>query len=129
MGTGTELGRVRGLGSARQGAHHWISHRLSALSNILLTVWLLTALLRLPNFEHDTMLAWLGSPWAAVPMLLLLASVLTHMRLGLTVFIEDYAHEAAGKLTLLVLLNFYAIAAFALGLYAIARILFTGVAA
>ena len=30
MGTGTALGRVRGLGSAKQGAHHWWHQRLTA---------------------------------------------------------------------------------------------------
>src|SRR3546814_9837553 len=32
MGTGTELGRVRGLGSARSGSHHWLHQRITARS-------------------------------------------------------------------------------------------------
>ena len=34
MGQGTELGRVRGLGSAKEGAHHWWRQRIPAGSNI-----------------------------------------------------------------------------------------------
>ena len=42
MGTGTELGRVRGLGSSKQGAHHWWHQRLTAAGNLVLMAWLHT---------------------------------------------------------------------------------------
>jgi len=45
MGNGTGLGRVRGLGSAKPGSEHWIKQRVSALSNLLLTGWLVLSLL------------------------------------------------------------------------------------
>ena len=31
MGNGTELGRVRALGSAHSGAHHWLVQRYTAI--------------------------------------------------------------------------------------------------
>ena len=43
MRSGTSLGRVRGLGSAREGAHHWWYQRLTAGSNFLLMLWLINA--------------------------------------------------------------------------------------
>ena len=30
MGSGTSIGRVRGLGSAKEGAHHWWRQRVTA---------------------------------------------------------------------------------------------------
>ena len=33
---GTELGRVRGLGSAKEGAGHWWQQRVTAFVNIIL---------------------------------------------------------------------------------------------
>ena len=43
MGTGTHIGRVRGLGAAKEGTHHWWRQRLTAGFNIALLAWLLTA--------------------------------------------------------------------------------------
>ena len=40
MGDGTELGRVRGLGPARTGAHHWLLQRFTAVGNIILGLFL-----------------------------------------------------------------------------------------
>ena len=129
MDKGTELGRVRGLGSAREGAHHWIGQRLTALSNLLLMLWFLGSLFTLPAINYETVTAWLSSPLVAVPMILLLVSTCWHLRLGLQVFIEDYAHAPSAKLPLLILLNFYAIAAAALGTFAVLKLAFTGAAA
>ena len=128
MGTGTEIGRVRGLGSAKAGAHHWWIQRLTAGSNFLLIGWFLISLLRLPSFDYATVTAWLSSPLAAVPMILLVISVFWHFRLGLQVVIEDYQHDET-RVVALVLLNFYAIAMAAFAIFAILEIAFTGGAA
>ena len=45
MGNGTNLGRVRGLGSAKHGTKHWVDQRLTAVGNLLLTSWLVLSLL------------------------------------------------------------------------------------
>ena len=60
MGSGTNIGRVRGLGSAQEGAHHWIMQRVTAVSNLLLVLWLVFSLIRLPQFEHALMIEWLA---------------------------------------------------------------------
>src|SRR3546814_12111927 len=36
MGDGTSIGRVRGLGAAKEGTHHWWHQRLTAGGNLLL---------------------------------------------------------------------------------------------
>ena len=127
MGNGTEIGRVRGLGSAKAGSKHWIDQRLSAIGNLLLTSWLVVSLLRLPNFEYDTVATWLALPSVAVPMILMLVSIFSHVRLGLQVFIEDYVHEDGNKLVLLTLLNFYTIGVPAFGIFMVAKHAFVGV--
>ncbi len=71
MGNGTSIGRVRGLGSAKAGAHHFWQQRLTAGSNLLLMTWLILSLALLPDYRYDTMIAWVGSAWGAVPLLLL----------------------------------------------------------
>ncbi|MEZ5709679.1 MAG: succinate dehydrogenase, hydrophobic membrane anchor protein [Blastomonas sp.] len=128
MGTGTRLGRVRGLGSAGHGTHHWVLARVTAVSNLILMLWFIFSLATLPGFDYETLTAWLSSPLAAVPMMLLVISVFWHLRLGLQVIVEDYVHDHGLKFGVILLLNFYAIGGAALALFAIARIAFAGAA-
>ena len=129
MGNGSEIGRVRGLGSAKHGSKHWIDQRLTAIGNMLLTSWLVFSMLRLPNFEYASVAAWLAQPIVAVPMILMLISIFSHVRLGLQVLIEDYVHDDGNKLASLTLLNFYLIGAAAFGIFMVAKHAFVGVPA
>lgn len=126
MGSGTEVGRVRGLGSAKSGTHHWIAQRITAVGNGLLVTWLLASLLMLPAYDHVTVSGWMHQPIVAVPLMLMLVSVFYHIRLGLQVLVEDYVHDAGLKFATLILVNFYAIGAAALGLFSVAKIAFAG---
>ena len=128
MRSGTPLGRVRGLGSAREGAHHWWMQRVTAAGNLLLVLWFVASLLRLPVVDHQAVVLWLKSPLVAVPLALLVLSVCWHMRLGLQVFIEDYVHDGGSKVAALLLLNAYVLAVGALSLFSILKIAFGGVA-
>ena len=126
---GTELGRVRGLGSAREGTGHFIHQRLTAVGNLALFLWLIVSLVRLPLADFATMREWLGSPLAAVPMILLIISVFWHIRLGLQTLIEDYVHSDAPRILALVIVNFYCVAGAAFGIFSVAKIAFTATAA
>lgn len=128
MGTGTGIGRVRGLGSAKAGAHHWWLQRVTAAGNVLLLIWFVVSLFRLPGFDHKTVVTWLASPFVAVPMILLVANVFWHFRLGLQVVLEDYQHGES-KIIGLVLINFYAVGGAALAIFSILKIAFGGVPA
>jgi len=129
MTTQTPIARVRGLGSARSGAHHWWLERLTSVSTLILFVWLIVSLLRLPSLGHESVTLWLSSPLAAVPMLLLIVSTFWHLKLGLQVVVEDYVHEEGLRLFSIVLVNFFAIAGSALAIFAVLRIAFVGEAA
>jgi succinate dehydrogenase / fumarate reductase membrane anchor subunit len=118
----TPLGRVRGLGASGEGAHHWWEERLSSIALLLLLVWLIVSLLRMPALDYESIRAWLGQPLAAVPMLLLVLATFWHSKMGLQVVVEDYVHEEGGKLFWLVLINFAAIFAGLLAAFCVLKI-------
>jgi succinate dehydrogenase / fumarate reductase membrane anchor subunit len=118
----TPLARVRGLGSAREGAHHWWVERLTSVSTLLLFIWLFVSLLRLPGLDYRTVTEWLQSPLAAVPMLLLILSTFWHLKLGMQVVIEDYVHEEGSKFLSILLLNFATVIGAAFALFAVLKI-------
>ena len=127
MSIETPIARVRGLGSAHSGAHHWWIERLTSISTLLLFFWLGASLLTLPALDHQTIVGWLSSPTAAVPMLLLIVSTFWHLKLGMQVVIEDYVHDAGWKLFSIVLLKFFTILLAALAIFAVLKIAFGGV--
>jgi len=126
MTSETPLGRVRGHGAAGEGAHHWGLERASALSTFVLLAWFAVALVRLPALDHQTLTDWLGSPLAAVPMLLLAVSLFWHLKMGLVVIVEDYVHEEGNRLIWLILINFAAIFAGSVALFSILKIALGG---
>jgi succinate dehydrogenase / fumarate reductase, membrane anchor subunit len=125
MGNGTSLGKVRGLGSAHEGTHHWWNQRMTAIGNLILMVWFLISIARLPAYDYDTVGLWLSSPWTAIPLILLVVSVFWHFRLGLQVVIEDYQHDES-RVLLLVALNLFTVAAAGTAIFSILKIAFTG---
>jgi succinate dehydrogenase / fumarate reductase membrane anchor subunit len=128
MGNGTSIGKVRGLGSAHHGAHHWLVARTTAISNLLLMVWFIVSLVMLSDYSYASVTGWLSQPIAAVPMILLIFSLFYHARLGLQVVIEDYVHESGSKFALLSALNLAAIGGGAFAIFSVARLALTGAA-
>ena len=126
MGNGTGLGRVRGLGSSKSGTQHFVMQRLTAIANIVLMTWLLVSFVVTDFTTVDALKRWIGSPFAAVPLALLVISVFTHFRLGLTVLIEDYLHDEAGKLSALVALTFFSWGGMIFALFCIAKLALVG---
>lgn len=122
MGNGTSIGRVRGLGSAHNGTHHWLVQRFTAIGNLVLVLWFVASLLMQPSLDYAAVREWLARPVPAVAMALLLVSTIWHARLGIQVVIEDYVHEHANKFAAVAALNLAAVAAIAFGLFCVVRI-------
>jgi succinate dehydrogenase / fumarate reductase, membrane anchor subunit len=119
----TPLSRARGLGSAKQGVHHWWAQRLTAIALIPLVVWFAISLVMLSGAEYEAVRAWIGAPVVMVLLILTIAVGLHHAQLGIQVVIEDYVHSDGWKLALIILGRFIAVL---FGLAAIIAILSIG---
>ena len=120
----TPLGKVRGLGSAREGGEHWLTERVTSIALLLLGTWLLASLLLLPGLDRTTIIEWLRAPSGAVPMALLIIIGFKHALDGMKVVVDDYVHEPGNNFTVNLILLFLAVAGGALALFALARIAF-----
>ena len=126
MGNGTSIGRVRGLGAAKEGTHHWLLQRFTAVGNLLLALWFVGSLLMLPNMSYQTVVGWIARPVPATAIALLVISTFWHARLGLQVVLEDYVHEHANKFACILAINLLAFAGGAFGLLCIIRLALGG---
>jgi succinate dehydrogenase / fumarate reductase membrane anchor subunit len=126
MGNGTSIGRVRGLGAAHHGAHHWLVQRFTAIGNVVLMSWLLVSLVMLGDYGYASVIKWLSQPISATAMILLVISLFWHARLGLQVLIEDYIHEPGSKFALISALNLATIGGGAFAIFSVAKLAFTG---
>lgn len=122
MGNGTSIGRVRGLGSAHSGAHHWIVERVSGFASLALSLYLVFAILTLPDLGYASVREWIVQPIPALAIALLVVTLFWHSQLGLRVLIEDYVHEHANRFALLVLNSLLAWGGAAFGLFCLVRL-------
>ena len=98
----TDLGRVRGMGSAKEGVHHWWMQRLTAIALIPLILWFVASVAGLAGAGHAETAAWLSQPLVAIAVILLVVATLYHAALGIQVVVEDYIHHEGWKLCWLI---------------------------
>ena len=125
-GLRSDLGRVRGLGSAKEGVHHWWAQRVSAIALIPLSLWFVASIVCLTGADRAAAIQWLGSPVTLGLMSLFLIALVYHAVLGLQVIVEDYIHGKAAKLVLLLLIQFAGIGLVAAGIIALLLIAMYG---
>ena len=118
----TPLKNVRRLGSAKEGANHFWLQRVTAVSNFVLTLFVLWLISDLAGADHARVKRTLANPAISLGIMLFVGSIVTHMRLGMQVVIEDYVHSEGRKIALLMLNTFFAILVGASCVYAVLRL-------
>ena len=122
----TPLSRARGLGSAKEGVHHFWAQRITAVALIPLVAWFAISLIMMSGADYAVVRAWIGSPLVMVLLTLTIVIGLHHGQLGMQVVIEDYVHNDGMKLALIVLMRFIAVFFGLAAIVAILRIGFGG---
>lgn len=105
MSLRSDLGRVKGLGSAKEGVSHWRLQRLTALALVPLSLWFVVSLLCVFDDSHAAIVAWVSAPYVTVLLIALSIASFWHLQLGLQVVIEDYVHTAWKQIVLQVCLR------------------------
>ncbi len=124
MSVRTPLARVEGLGAAHRGTEHFISQRATAVALVPLSIWFACSALALVGADRTAAAEFLAQPLNAVLMALFVIAAMMHMAIGVQVVIEDYVHNEAGKVTLLLLNKFFAWVVGAAAIYALLKIAF-----
>jgi succinate dehydrogenase / fumarate reductase, membrane anchor subunit len=120
----TPLGRVRGLGSAKEGTEHFWKQRLTAVSNLILVCIALVLLAKIAGADYATVKRTLAKPQNAILLLLLVLSGIIHMRLGMQSIIEDYVHSEGRKVLALMLNSFFSLVVGLTCIFAILKLSF-----
>jgi len=120
------VARVRGLGSAKSGTHHWWHQRVSAVALILLTIWFAVSLILNAPADQAHVRAWVSSPVTMVMLIMTILFGLWHAALGMQVVIEDYVHHEGAKIGSVLLIKCLAVLLAVAAVVAMFRMAFGG---
>jgi succinate dehydrogenase / fumarate reductase membrane anchor subunit len=120
------LGRVLGLGSAKEGVEHWWRQRTTAIALVPLVVWFVIAVIGLVGADRTAMVAWMHNPIPAMLMILLIVATFYHAALGLQVVIEDYIHGEGTRLATLIVMRLLCVLFVVRGVLAVLKLAFAG---
>jgi succinate dehydrogenase / fumarate reductase, membrane anchor subunit len=122
MSFNTPLSKVRGLGSAKSGTHHFWWQRLTGIALVPLVIGMVIAVVATSMSDYESARAAVAHPLSAVLAICTLAAMFHHAQLGLQVVIEDYVHVEWVKISALILIKFAAVVLALLATVAVIRI-------
>lgn len=122
----TPLGRVRGLGSAKGGSHHWWLQRVTAVALIPLTLWFVASIAAMTGADYEVVRAWIANPVVAVLLVLMILATFYHLKLGVQVVLEDYVHHTGLRMVSQLAVTLACFAVGAAAAFAVLKIAFQG---
>lgn len=121
----TPLSSVRGLGSAREGTHHFIMQRVTAIALVPLTWWFMAELLKLVlKPDGRKFMHWFASGFHVTALVLMLVALFWHAKLGIQTIIEDYVHCPCIKIAALLVNYFVMVVCIAVSIIAVLKLHF-----
>jgi len=122
----TPLSRARGMGAAKSGVGRFIGERVTSVALVFLVIWAVSSALTLSKSGYADAAHWLGSPINAALLTLLVIVGFFHMRVGMSVIIEDYIGKPVTRAALLLANAFACWGAMALTVICILKVALTG---
>lgn len=122
----TPLGRVRGLGSAKGGSHHWWLQRVTAVALVPLTLWFVASIAVMTGADYEVVRAWIANPVVAVLLVLMIVATFYHLKLGVQVVLEDYVHHTGTRMVCQLAVTLACFAVGAAAAFAVLKIAFQG---
>jgi succinate dehydrogenase / fumarate reductase membrane anchor subunit len=120
------LKRARGLGSAKDGTHHFIIQRITAVALVFLSIYVVFLLLSLVGSDYASVRASVAAPFNAVLLIAFLIASFWHAKLGMQVVIEDYVHTPWLAVTSQLAVIFICVLAALASVFAVIRIALGG---
>lgn len=124
MSLRTPLARAKGLGSAKEGVHHWWAQRVTAIALVPLAIWFAVSVVGLVSADYATATEWLQAPVQTALMVLFLLVLFYHAQLGVQVVVEDYVHGEGAKTGLILGLKFFLAFLAAVSVVSVLRVAF-----
>jgi succinate dehydrogenase / fumarate reductase membrane anchor subunit len=124
--TDTPLAVAPAAAPAHEAARHWGLERMLSVSTLLLFVWFLVSLWRLPALDQQSVAEWLKNPLAGVTMLFFIIANFWHLKMGLVVVVEDYVHEAGNRFAFVLVINLASLFAAGLAIFSVLKLALAG---
>ena len=125
MSLRSPLGQARGLGSAKDGTHHFWVQRVSAVALVPLSLWFVFSIAKLSGGDYESVKYWVSYPSVAITLVLFIGAALYHSMLGVQVVIEDYVGNEAVKITALLLSKFFHFIVATASIFAVLKLAFS----
>ncbi len=118
----TPLSRAKGLGSAKNGFHHWWQQRITAVVLVPLMLWLGFGIALQAGADLESARAWVAHPVNATLLVTSIIILFYHGAIGVQVVIEDYVHTEGLKAAGILLVHFACFLVAVAGILAVIRI-------
>lgn len=122
----TPRATVTGLGSAKEGVHHWWTQRVTAVALVPLTILFVPPFGQSLGESYEAALATYQNPFHAIIAVLFIAVAFRHMALGLQVVIEDYVSDKAVRTGALLANTLFCTLFAVTGILGVAKVFFGG---
>ena len=126
MNLRSPLSRVRGLGSAKEGSHHWWIQRVTSVALVPLVLWFVYGVVAMTQAGYEGALLWLGNPINTALAVIFLFVTFYHATLGMEEILVDYVGSESFKVATVMITKFALVFLGAVSIIAVLRIAFGG---
>ena len=116
------LSIAKGMGSAKEGTHHFWMQRVTAVALVPLILWFCLSLAMMPEATYAEVVAWMKSPFNAVMLILSIFASFWHLAMGLQVIQEDYISDNNIRMVSILVMKLLCFFFAALGVFSVIKI-------